>query len=151
MASVLFAATVVAGCSKQAPAPTASSPPLVSLAQYSDQTSQGDHTVDIWLSAQGLVDKDVLQVVEGFALTNNLVSRGVGASKIGGPQTHFFALDKRAIDSAFVKVAFPDRTNAVIEAVYKGTNNVYFDALRADLRATIESRFNGRVTRIGFR
>ena len=136
---------VIVGCSKQPAASPPSPPPQVMPSKYSIQTSQGDRTLDIWVDMHGLVERDMLQVVESFALTNNLLSRGVGASKIGGLQTHFFALDESAIDGAFVKIGFQDATNAVIEAVYKGTNFVYFDALRASLRATIENHFTGRV------
>jgi hypothetical protein len=113
--------------------------------KYSTQTQKGDRTLDILLDMRGLGEKDILHLVERFALTNNLVSRGVGPSQIGGSETQFFALDKDAIDSALVKVGFRDSTNAVIEAVYKGTNEVYFDALKTNLYLNIETHFAGRI------
>ncbi len=101
--------------------------------------------MDILLDIHGLTERDILHVAESFGLKNNLVSRGIGSSKIGGTETHFFALDRDAIDSAFVKVGFRGSTNAVIEVVYKGTNDVYFDALCVDLRTALERHFTDRI------
>jgi len=53
--------------------------------------------------------------------------------------------DNRAIDSAVVRVALCESTNAVIEALYNGTNDVYFNALRSQLRTQIESYFECRI------
>jgi hypothetical protein len=102
-------------------------------------------SLHVLLDTSGLNDSNVLQVVERFALNNNLVSRGVFPAKIRGGQAHFYSLDQRAIDSAVVRVALCGSTNAVIEALYNGTNDVYFDALSTRLRTQIESNFTGRI------
>jgi hypothetical protein len=102
-------------------------------------------SLHVVLNMSDLNDSNVLQVVERFALTNNLVSRGVFPAKIRGGKAHFYSLDKSAIDSAVVRVALCGSTNAVIEALYNGTNDVYFDALRTQLRTQIESNFTGRI------
>jgi hypothetical protein len=91
--SFIVLAAVLVGCSKE-PAASRMTPTQVQWPTYATTPLlHSTRSFFVLLNTSGLKDGDVLNMVESFALTNNLVSRGVFPAKIRGGKAHLYGLD----------------------------------------------------------
>jgi hypothetical protein len=134
----LSLSALLIGCSKQQTAPS-NSP------TYTRPSLGADRSLYVELDMNKLSETSLLYFVKSFGLSNNLVYRGTSPSKVTGTDSRIYALDESAVDSMALVLGIREGTNATLYAVYKGTNDFYFNSLKSSLRAALHNQFGASI------